>query len=213
MSFLETFQGYHQNSLALPNQEKTAFLTLTRNYHYRVMPFGLKNAGSTYQKMVTRMFRSQLGKNVEAYINDMAVKSKEESKHLTDLGEIFAILRKHKLRLNAFKCSFGVGSRKFLGYMITHKGTEVNPDQIKVIHNLHPTRNPKEVQRLTRMTVVLNRFISRSTNRCRPFFQLLHKWNDFSWFEEYDKAFKDLKAYLAHPPVLSKLEKEEVLYA
>ena len=63
------------------------------------------------------------------------------------------------------------------------------------------------------MTAVLNRVISRSTDRCRPFFQLLHKWNDFSWFEEYDKAFKDLKAYLAHPPVLSKLEKEEVLYA
>ena len=128
MSFLETFQGYHQNSLALPNQEKTAFLTLTRNYHYRVMPFGLKNAGSTYQRMVIRMFRSQLGKNMEAYINDMAVKSKEEFEHLTDLGEIFAILRKHKLRLNAFECSFGVGSRKFLGYMITHKGIEVNPD-------------------------------------------------------------------------------------
>ena len=104
MSFLETFQGYHQIPLALPNQEKTAFLTLTRNYHYRVTPFGLKNAGSTYQRMVTRMFKSQLGKNVEAYINDMAVKSKEESEHLTDLGEIFAILRKHKLCLNAFKC-------------------------------------------------------------------------------------------------------------
>ena len=72
---------------------------------------------------------------MEAYINDMAVKSKEESEHLTVLGEIFAILRKHKLRLNAFKCSFGVESRKFLGYMITHKGIEVNPDQIKIIHN------------------------------------------------------------------------------
>ena len=73
----------------------------------------------------------------------MIVKSKEESKHLSDLGKIFAILRKHKLRLNASKCSFGVGFGNFLGYMITHQGIEVNPDQIKVIHNLHPPRNPK----------------------------------------------------------------------
>ena len=92
MSFLDAFQGYHQISLALPDQEKTAFLTLTRNYHYRVMPFGLKNAGFTYQRMMTRMFESQLGKNVEAYIDDMEIKSKKEFEHLIDLGEIFTIL-------------------------------------------------------------------------------------------------------------------------
>ena len=91
------------------------------------------------------MFKSQLGKNVEAYIDDMVVKSKEDFGHLFDLGEVFAILRKHKLRLNASKCSFGVRSRKFLGYMITHRGIEVNPDQIRAIHKLHPPRNPKEV--------------------------------------------------------------------
>ena len=83
----------------------------------------------------------------------MVIKCKEESEHLTNLGEIFAILRMHKLCLNASKCSFGIGSEKFLGYMITHRGIEVNPDQIKAIHDLHPPRNPKEVQRLTGMTV------------------------------------------------------------
>ena len=143
MSFLDDFQGYHQIPLALPGQEKTVFLTPIGNYHYRVMSFGLKNARSTYQRIVTRMFESQLGKNVEAYIDEMVIKSKEESEHLSDLGKIFAILRKHKLRLNASKCSFGVGFGNFLGYMITHQGIEVNPDQIKVIHNLHPPRNPK----------------------------------------------------------------------
>ena len=163
--------------------------------------------------MVTRMFESQLGKNMEAYIDDMVVKSKEESKHLSNLGEIFAILRKHKLRLNASKCSFGVGSGKFFGYMITHRGIEVNPNQIKAIHDLHPPWNSKEVQRLIGMTTALNRFISRFAKRCRSFFQLLHKWKDFSWSEECDKAFEELKAYLAHPPILSRPEEEEVLYA
>ena len=138
MSFLETFQRYHQIPLALDDQEKTAFVTRTRNYHYKVMPFGLKNAGSTYQKMMTRMFEPQLGKNIEIYIDDMVVKSKLESKHINDLGSIFKILRKHKLRLNASKCSFGVGSGKFLGYMVTHRGIEVNPNQIKAINNLQP---------------------------------------------------------------------------
>ena len=128
MSFLDAFQGYHQIPLALENQEKTAFVTPTGNYHYKVMPFGLKNAGSIYQKMMTRMLKSQLGKNIEIYVDDMVVKSKVVSEHLGDLGSIFDVLRRHKLHLNASKCSFGVGSGKFLGYMVMHKGIEVNPD-------------------------------------------------------------------------------------
>ena len=125
--------------------------------------------------MMTRMFESQLGKNIEIYIDDMVVKSKVESKHVNDLRNIFRILRRHKLRVNASKCSFGVGSGKFLGYMVTHCGIEVNPNQIKEIKNLQPPRNPKEVQKLTGMTAALNRFISRSADRCKPFFQLLNK--------------------------------------
>ena len=156
MSFLDAFQGYHQIPLALGDQEKTAFITPTGNYHYKVMSFGLKNAGSTYQRMMTRMFKPHLGKSIDVYIDDMVVKSKVVSKHVGDLRNIFKILRKHKLRLNASKCSFGFGSGKFLGYMVTHRGIEVNPDQIKTINNLQPPRNPKEVQKLIGMTAVLN---------------------------------------------------------
>ena len=158
MSFLDAFQGYHQIPLALDNQEKTAFVTRVRNYYYKVMPFGLKNAGSTYQRMMTRMFKSLLGKNIEIYIDDMVVKSKMVSEHLGDLQVVFEILRSYKLRLNASKCSFGVGSRKFLGYMVTHRGIEVNPDQIKAINNMRTPRNPKEVQKLIGMAAALNRF-------------------------------------------------------
>jgi len=88
--------------------------------------------------MVTRMFKAQLDKNVEVYIDDMMVKSKKISEHLADLDEVFIVLRKHRLRLNASKCYFDVGLGKFLGHMITHRGIEVNPDQNKAIHNLHP---------------------------------------------------------------------------
>ena len=109
------------------------------------MHFGLKNVGSIYQRMMTRMFEPQLGKNIEVYIDDMVVKSKVVSEYVGDLRSIFEILRKHKLCLNASKCFFGVGSGKFLGYMVTHRGIEVNPDQIKEINNLQLPRNPKEV--------------------------------------------------------------------
>ena len=162
MSFLDAFQGYYQILLALEDQEKAAFVTSTGNYHYKVMPFGLKNVGSTYQKMITKMFEPQLGKNIEVYIDEMVVKSKVVSEHVGDLENIFEILREHKLRLNASKCSFGVGFGKFLGYMVTYRGIEVNPDQVKEINNLQPPRNPKEVQKLTGMTAALNWFISRS---------------------------------------------------
>ena len=145
MSFLDAFQGYHQIPLALDDQEKTAFVTPIENYHYKVMSFGLKNVGSTYQRMMTKMFESKLGRSIEVYIDDMVVKSKMVSEHVGDLTNIFGILRKHKLRLNASKRSFGVGSRKFLGYMVTNRGIEVNPNQIKAINSLQPPRNPKEV--------------------------------------------------------------------
>ena len=109
------------------------------------MPFGLKNAGLTYQRMMTRMFEQQMGKSIEVYIDDMVIKSKLVPNHVKDLDDIFRILRKYRLRLNASKCSFGVGLGKFLGYMLTHRGIKVSPDQIRAIHSLQPPQNPKEV--------------------------------------------------------------------
>ena len=132
------------------------------------------------------------------------------SEHLGDLRAIFEILRKYKLRLNASKCSFGVGSGKFLGYMVTHRGIEVNPDQIKAINNLRSPRNPKEVQKLTGMAVALNKFISRSADRCRPFFLLINKWKGFEWTEKCATTFQQLKDYLAQPPIMSSPEPNEV---
>ena len=188
-------------------------MTLTRNYYYKVMPFGLKNAGSTYQRMMTRMFEPQLGKNIEIYVDDMVVKSKVVSGHLGDLGGIFNVLKRHKLHLNASKCSFGMGLGKFLGYMVMHRGIEVNPDQIKAIDDLKPPRNAKEVQKLTGMIATLNRFISRSADRCRPFYLLINKWKGFEWSEDCTATFQQLKEYLSRLPIMSNPTADEVLYA
>ena len=181
----------------MDDQEKIAFVTPIGNYHYKVMPFGLKNAGSIYQWMMTKMFEPQLGRSIEVYIDDMVVKIRIVFEHVGNLTNIFEILRKHKLHLNASKCSFGVGLGKCLGYMVTHRGIEVNFDQIKTINSLQPLRNPKEVQKLTGMTAALNRFISRSADRCRPFLLLLHKRKGFEWTEECAVTFQQLKDYLS----------------
>ena len=143
----------------------------------------------------------------------MVVKSKVVSEHVKDLEITFGILREHKLRLNTSKCSFGVGSGKFLGYMVTHRGIEVSPDQIKAINSLQTPRNPKEVQKLTGMVVALNRFISRSADRCRPFYLLMNKWKGFEWSEDCVLAFQQLKEYLSRPPIMSSPEVDEVLFA
>ena len=177
MSFLDAFQGYHQIALAAEDQEKTTFISPNANYHYTVMPFGLKNARATYQRMMTRMFRDKIGRIVEMYIDDMVVESKQEKGHIDDLKEVFEVLRRHKLRLNANFCAFGVGASKFLGYMVTYRGIEVNPDQ--AVKRLKPLSNPKEVEAVIGMLATLNRFISKFADRCRPFYQLLKKWKGF----------------------------------
>ena len=188
-------------------------MTPTGNYYYKVMPFGLKNVGSTYQRMITRMFEPQLSKSIKIYVDDMVVKSKVMFEHLGDLGSTFNILRKHKLCLNASKCSFVMGSGKFLGYMVTHRGIEVNPDQIKAINDLKPPRNAKEVQKLTGMIAALNRFISKSADRCRSFYLLINKWKGFKWTKDCVVAFQQLKEYLSRLPIMSSPKVDEVLYA
>ena len=163
--------------------------------------------------MMTRMFESQLSKSIKVHIDDMVMKSKVVSEHMSDLEDIFEVLKRHKLHLNISKCSFEVGLGKFLGYMNTHKGIEVSPDQIRTVNSLQPPWNPKKVQRLTEMVAALNRFISRSIDRCKPFFLLMNKWKGFEWTEECALAFQQLKKYLSRPPIMSSPEVDEVLFA
>uniref|UniRef100_A0A2N9HKC3 RNase H type-1 domain-containing protein n=1 Tax=Fagus sylvatica TaxID=28930 RepID=A0A2N9HKC3_FAGSY len=212
MSFLDAFQGYHQIAMDPADEEKTAFITPRGIFCYKVMPFGLKNAGATYQRMITKMFSSQLGKTVEVYIDDMVVKSVRAEDHLENLRAVFNTLRRHRLKLNASKCAFGVGSGKFLGFMVTQRGIEANPDQISAILELRPPRTVREVQKLTGMAAALNRFISRAAEKCRPFFDLIKKGKNFHWGEQSDQAFERLKEYLSAAPLLSTPVNGESLY-
>ena len=130
---MDIFSGYNQIQMAKEDQEKIAFVTNQGLYCYKVMPFGLKNAGAMYQRLVNQMFKKQIGKNVEVYVNDMLVKSKEEEDLLDDLKETFNTLRQYSMKLNPSKCAFGVSLGKFLGFIVSQKGIEANPEKVRAI--------------------------------------------------------------------------------
>ncbi|XP_019056122.1 PREDICTED: uncharacterized protein LOC109115929 [Nelumbo nucifera] len=133
LSFMDAFSGYNQIRMHPNDQKKTTFITDCDLYCYKVMPFGLKNVGATYQRLVNEVFKNQLERNVEAYIGDMLVKSIKAEHHLIDLKEVFGTLRKYKMKLNPTKCTFGVGSGKFRGFMVTQRWIEANPEKIQAI--------------------------------------------------------------------------------
>ena len=166
------------------------------------MPFGLKNAGATYQVLVTKMFRSLLGSTMEVYIDDMLVKSKQRQDHVTHLQQVFDILRKYGMKLNPLKCAFRVSAGKFLGFMVTQRGIESNPLQLKAILQSPAPSSKKEVQQLTGQLAALGRFISHFTDQLKPFFTTLKGASRTEWGEECDRAFLAIKQYLTDPPVL-----------
>ena len=159
--------------MAEKDQEKTAFITNQGLYCYRVMPFGLKNVGNTYQRLVNQMFSKQIRRNVEVYVDDMLVKSKEEEDHLDDLKETFNTLMQYSMKLNLAKCAFGVSSRKFLCFMVSQRGIEANPEKVRAILEMSSSKTIKEVQSLTGKATALNRFVSKATDKCLPFFKTL----------------------------------------
>jgi hypothetical protein len=210
LSFMDAFLGYNQIQMTEEDQEKTAFITSRGLFCYKAMPFGLKNAGATYQRLVNKMFHDQIGINMEVYVDNMLVKSKKDDDYLADLKETFQALRRYNMKLNPAKCVFGVSSGKFLGFMVSQRRIEANPDKIKVILEMSPPKTVKEVQSLTGKAAALNRFVSRSTDKCLPFFKTLRK--AFQWTEECQQAFEELKVYLTSPPILSPSQTKEELY-
>ena len=152
------------------------------------------------------MLRPQIGRNVEVYVDDMLVKSQDEWEHLNDLQETFDTLRQYNMKLNPNKCAFGVSSGKFLGFMVSYKRIEANPDKIQAILDMKPPQNVKEVQSLTGRVTALNRFVSKATDKCLPFFRVLKK--AFEWTDDCQRAFQDLKAYLTTASLLSPQAKE-----
>jgi hypothetical protein len=210
LSFMDAFSRYNQIYMEETDQEKTAFITDRGLYCYKMMPFDLKNAGATYQRLVNRMFRSQIGRNVEVYVDDMPVKSIRATKHIEDLRETFQTLKKYKMKLNPMKCAFRVSLGKILGFMVSQRGIKANPEKVKAVLEMEAPRTMKQLQRLTGRIAALNRFISRSTDKCLPFFKILRKV--FTWSEECEEAFEKLKEYLTNPPLLRRPTEGEILY-
>ena len=169
---------------------------------YRVIPFGLKNAEATYQRLVNKIFKPLIGRTMEVYVDDMFTKFKESGDHVKHLEETFELFRKYKMKLNPDKCAFRVNSGKFLGFLVSHRWIEANPKKIRAVTEMRSPRTVKEVQSLTGKLAVLNRFISRATDKCHPFFQTIKKGKKMEWTSECDEAFGQLKEYLTRAPLL-----------
>jgi hypothetical protein len=203
LCFLDCYSKYHQVALHLDDEDKTAFITPHGIYCYKVMTFGLKNAGATYQKAIQKCLKSQIAKNVEAYIDDVVVKTTEEDQLIADLTETFANLREFQWKLNPTKCVFGVPSGLLLGFMVGHRGIEANPTKVDTIRNMAKPSNNKDVMKLMGMMAALGCFISKLGEKGLPFFKLLKKADKFVWDGEAKKTFEALKQSLTTPPVMT----------
>jgi hypothetical protein len=184
--FLDCYSEYHQIAIKEVDQEKTAFIILFGAYCYVMMSFGLKNTGATYQRAIQVCFKKQLNKNVEAYVDDMVIKTGDSDTLIADLEETFTSLREYKWKLHPNKCIFSVPSGKLLGFIISHRGIEANPEKISAITNMKAPTCIKDVKKLTGCTVALNKFVSRLGERGLPFFKLLKHQEKFMWTLEAD---------------------------
>nr|KYP37867.1 Retrovirus-related Pol polyprotein from transposon 17.6 [Cajanus cajan] len=204
LSFMDAYSGYNQIRMHSADEDKTGFIADQANFCYRVMLFGLKNAGATYQRLMDKVLVNQLGRNVEAYVDDMVVKLTSIDRHFDDLQELFDTISKYQLKLNLKKCSFRVQAGKFLGFLLTHCGIEANPNKCSTIINMRSPSTVKEVQQLAGRMASLSRFLSRAADKALPLFQCLKKNDHFTWTTECEEAFTELKRSLASPPILPK---------
>ena len=175
LSFMDGFSWYNQIMMAVEDMEKTSFITEWGTYCYRVMPFGLKNAGSTYQRATTTLFHDMMHIDVEVYVDDMMVKSRDKANHLAALQRVFERIIRFRLRLNPKKCTFGVTSRKLLGHIVSERGIKVDPEKIRAILDMPVSRTEREIRGFLGRLQYINCFISKLTNICEPIFRLLRK--------------------------------------
>ncbi|XP_072087192.1 uncharacterized protein [Arachis hypogaea] len=198
LSFMDAYSGYNQILMHPSDQDKTAFITEYGNY--------------CYNRLMNKVFEQQIGRNIEVYIDDMVAKTKVGHSHTEDLAEIFGQIRAYKMRLNPEKCAFGVLGGKFLGFILTSRGIEANPEKCQAILDMNSPTNIKEVQRLTGRLAALSRFLPCLAAKSFSFFRCLRKNTTFQWDENCEIAFKSLKQFLSKPPVLQKPNIGEPLY-
>lgn len=203
LSFMDGSSGYNQIKMDPRDAIDTAFRTPKGNFYYTVMPFGLKNAGATYQRAMTYVLDDLIHQSVECYVDDMVVKTKERERHQEDLRVVFERLRKHQLKMNPLKCAFAVQSGIFLGFVVRYRGIEIEPKKIKAIVNMPPPKNLKDLKTLQGKLAYIRRFISNISGRIQPFAKLMKKGAPFEWDAECQSGFDSIKRYLLNPPVLA----------
>ena len=210
--FMDVYSGYNQIPMYELDEEHTSFITDCGLYYYKAMPFGLKNAETTYQRLVNAIFKDLIGKTMEVYVDDMLVRSKATTNHMDHLGQMFSILRKYQMKFKPLKCAFGVGLGKFLGFMVNQQGIDANLEKIKELLDISSPRKPKEVMSLAGKVATLSRFVSRATYHCVSFFDVLKGSKKFEWTDKCEQAFQALKQHLGQPSLLSKPIEGDKLY-
>jgi hypothetical protein len=176
------------------------------------MSFGLKNAGATYQRAIQQCLVDEIKDDlVEAYVDDVVVKTREADTLVDNLQHTFTALSKYQWKLNPKKCIFGVPSGILLGNVVSHDGIHPNPTKVKAVLDMQPPRNIKDIQELTGCMAALSRFISRLGEKGLPFFKLLKALEKFVWSKEANAAFTQLKEFLTSPPILTAPQKDDVL--
>ncbi|KAK1613426.1 hypothetical protein QYE76_037099 [Lolium multiflorum] len=201
----EELQGYRaavdptemQTTKKQISEQKTSFKAAIETKKHDLIE------GATYQRTMQRCLKDQIGRNVHAYVDDIAVMTRKGSDLLSDLKETFDNLRRYKMMLNPLKCVFGVPAGKLLGFIVSHRGIEVNPEKIKAILNIKRPTCLKDVQRLTGCVAAISRFVSRLGEKALPLYKLLKKTDKFVWDEAADKALQELKNILSSPPILA----------
>jgi hypothetical protein len=209
LCFLDAYSGYHQIAMCIADQLATSFITPFGAYCYQMMPFGPKNAGPTFQRCMRRVFRELIGRIIEAYVDDIVVKSKKIGDLVPGLTVVFAKLRQHRVNLNPEKCIFGVPRGMLLGFVMSEHGIEANPDKILAIMDMGPIKNLKGVQRVTGCLIALSHFIARLGEGNLQLYKLMKKSDHFTWTPEAQEALDSLKNILKSPLILTALTTEE----
>jgi hypothetical protein len=202
LSFFDAYSGYHQIKMKESDQLATSFITPFGMYCYTTMPFGLRNAGATYQRCMKHVFGEHISRTVEAYVDNIVVKTRKASDLLSDLETTFKCLRAKGVKLNPEKCVFGVPRGMLLGFIISEQGIEANLEKIAAITNMGPIKDLKGVQRVMGCLAALSRFISRLGKKGLPLYRLLRKAEHFTWTPKVEEALGNLKALLTNAPIL-----------
>jgi hypothetical protein len=212
LCFLDAYSGYHQIKMKESYQLTTSFITPFGMYCYVTMSFGLRNAGATYQRCMQHVFGDHIGRTVEAYVDDIVVKTRKADDLVGDLSIVFDCLRVNKVKLNPEKCVFGVQRGMLLGYIVSQRSIEANPEKVAALERMGPIRDLKGVQRVLGCLAALSRFISRLGEKGLVLYRLLKKHERFSWTTEAQDALDKLKASLTHAPILTPPQDGEPLY-